>query len=88
MLRDDEQRKNDFECPLLSRSKILRVVPSTGIMRSISLVHECGTSCGLLEMRTNRTVERQGVTLNSKLLSHDWKNTTYCFNVYCVSNTV
>ena len=61
-----EQHKNDFECPLLSRSKILQVVPSTGIMRSISLVRECGTSCGLREMRTNRTVEIQGYYVELK----------------------
>ena len=58
-----EQHKNDFEYPNLSRSK---VVPSTGIMRSISLVRECGTSCGLREMRTNRIVERQGYYVELK----------------------
>ena len=41
MLRDDEQRKNDFECQGVRSLSC----PSTGIIRSISLVHECGTSC-------------------------------------------
>ena len=35
--------KNALECPLLSQTKILQIVPSTGIMRSISLVQKCGT---------------------------------------------
>lgn len=57
-------QKNDFQCPLLRRLRFeLSLRP--GIMWSISMVHECGTSCGHREMTT---MERKSVALESSKL--------------------
>eukprot|EP00731_Ephydatia_muelleri_P012741 Em0007g51a len=38
---------NDFDCPLYSLTSILRSIPSAAIIRPVSVVHQCTSTCSL-----------------------------------------
>ena len=79
---------NELDCPLLEESHRCEVVPSISILDSVSLIHECGDSC---EMQKNMAacMERENVTVcNRKTIKHDQKNKFYCFNIYCMHNSL
>ncbi|KAL5496712.1 hypothetical protein EMCRGX_G013056 [Ephydatia muelleri] len=81
-------RLNQFDCPLFTLTNILRVLPSVNISCSISVVHQCSTTCVLKEKAVETTLERHKVTQNTLFLSHDWSNNLYCYNVFCMSNNM
>ena len=79
---------NEFNCPLLELSHRCDVIESSCILDTVSIIHECGPSCRV-QSPARMCVEREKVTVTTvKRVDHDNKNTFYCFNVYCVHNTV
>ena len=38
---------NELDCPLIEESHRYEVIPSVSVLHSISILHECGTSCTL-----------------------------------------
>ena len=81
---DGQAIKNSYDCPLLELSRTIFCTPSSNVRRAVSLVHECSDSCAFLETTAVDNVEREEVSIQSKLLfKHDWQNYLYCYNVYC-----
>ena len=44
---DGQPLVNSFDCPLYYLSRKLFTVDSSAIVRAVSMVHECGSSCKL-----------------------------------------
>ena len=73
---------NEYDCPLLELSK--RILCHS-IQSPVSVVHECSTSCVVQEGSSAESMEREKVIVSEGLvLSHDWTNRIYCYNVFCV----
>ena len=79
---------NQFDCPLLTLTKVIRVLSPAAIVRAISVVHQCTSTCVVDSMHIAARMERQRVSENTLRLKHDWSNTVYCYNVYCIANNV
>lgn len=75
---------NEYDCPLLELTRTIFSTPGRNILRAVSVVHECGASCRFDETQTIESVERQEITRTKLTFEHDWSNTLYSFNVYCV----
>ena len=70
------QLYNEFECPLLSLTNFFHCVSSNSISQSVSVTHQCTSSC--------TQIERQTVTAQKFTFVHDFCNNLYSFNVYCM----
>ena len=77
---------NDFDCPLLSLTKTLYFATPKSLVCSVSVVHECSSSCVFRRQRSSATtVEREKVLNESSLVyEHDWSNEIVCLNMYCM----
>ena len=76
---------NEMDCPLLEESFRFMILPSHHILGSISVVHQCDTSC-TVHNTTQSSIEREDVTLPVQHINHDFKNNTmYCVNVFCIN---
>ena len=79
---------NELDCPLLELSHRCEVITSTSILGCVSVLHECGSSCKI-KTTARACIEREFVTVKSrKILEHDKRNNFYCFNIYCMHNTI
>ena len=56
------QSGNGFDCPVLKMSHIIFSIPSLHIMKSVSVLHECGPTCKFVQKTTNRTVKRAAIS--------------------------
>ena len=74
--------RNELDCPLVERDNHIISLPPQSILRSVSIVHECLSTCVFREMEKIQTVERECVKL---IFEHDWSNPHYCWNKYCIS---
>ena len=54
-----EPQLNAFLCPLFIITNVLRFVVSTEVSHSVSLVHQCGPSCGFTHQTIITTIERE-----------------------------
>ena len=75
---------NEYDCPLMTRTSIVRFIPSVQVVRSVSVVHQCDRGCKTADTSTTTTVERQQVSVRKTIFQHDWNNDLYCLNVYCM----
>lgn len=75
---------NEYDCPILSLSNLFCCVPSTSINHSVSVVHECSSSCVFRRISTTTTVEREKVQACKLCFVHDFSNSMYALNVYCM----
>ena len=76
---------NEMECPLLEESHRFSVIPSVDVLGTISLIHECDSSC----MTTKSSVlkiERETVITKNNYFKHNYAKRFYSFNVYCIQN--
>ena len=81
------QVSNEFDCPLLSLTDVFRCVPSKCICHSVSVLHECSSSCCIKTTNRSTVIERELVQMSQLVFEHDFKTSTiYCFNVYCMNN--
>ena len=69
---------NEYGCPLLS---LFQFVPSDCISHSVSVVHECSSTCVFRRINTTTIVERKHV---KSCFVHDLSNNLYALNVYCM----
>ena len=74
---------NEYNCPLLDLSRTIFTTPGRNIQHTVSIVHECGTSCCFKQTNTVQNIERQEITRTNLTFDHDWSNTLYSYNVYC-----
>ena len=75
---------NEFDCPLLTITTLFRSVPSNCISHSVSIMHECSSSCTFEHADTTTVVECEHVTSRKLVFVHDFSNNLYAFNVYCM----
>lgn len=78
---------NEFECPLLILSSTIISVPVDDICSPASIVHECAPSCKIVDEKTlKKTVERENIQqlCDNCSFVHDYSNSLYCFNVFCM----
>ena len=81
---DGDQRHNKYDCPLLELTRTVFTVRSESVRRSVNMVHQCAQSCTFQESPSAETCERETIWCNRLSFVHDLRNTTYCFNVYCI----
>jgi len=84
VLCGDQQLTNEKECPLLFRVKVLAVIPASAICTAVSIVHECDQSCSFQQRQKSWTMEREHITRSGLLHVHDYSNTLFCLNIYCM----
>ena len=75
---------NHIDCPLIEQTERYELLPSTNIHGPISIVHACGNSCVISNNEVN--IEREAVVVTSFKTKHDFKNTLYVINIYCMNN--
>ena len=76
---------NEMECPYLLAMHRFEVVPSDNILGSISILHECSSSCKMFPTRT-AVIERETVTVSAaEHLEHDTTNDMYFINTYSIN---
>ena len=75
---------NDFDCPLLMLTKDIEYVDPTSLVRSISIVHQCSSSCVFKETVSRMLVEREAIESHRIIFEHDWSNDMFCLNNYCM----
>ena len=75
---------NEYDCPLYTLTDTFRCVSSDSICRTVSVLHECTSSCLFKTLDTETQVERETVTSNTLVFEHDYSNTIYSKNVYCM----
>lgn len=76
---------NEYDCPVLSLTDLIYCIPSQCIKHSISVVHECTTTCTYVTNCISNVIEHETVQTASLIFKHDWKNKLYCHNIYCMS---
>ena len=76
---------NEMDCPLVENTHRFEVVSSVCIIRSISILHACGSSCTFVHNQKT-TIEREEVTVkNFRTIKHDQNNNMYFINIYCMA---
>ncbi|KAL5479312.1 hypothetical protein EMCRGX_G022818 [Ephydatia muelleri] len=53
---------NEWGCPLLTLTKVIRCTASTLVSCAVSVVHQCDSQCVLAEQETTSRTERELVT--------------------------
>ena len=73
---------NDYDCPLLSLTSLF---PSTSILQSVSIMHECTSSCQAKSVNSTSQVERQCISSQKLTFVCDFShNSIYSLNIYCM----
>ena len=75
---------NEYDCPLYTVTDTFRCVSSDSICQTVSVLHDCTSSCLCKTLDTETQVERETVTSNTLVFEHDYSNTIYSKNVYCM----
>ena len=75
---------NEYDCPLLTLTNLFRCISSTAISHSVSVVHECSTTCTFSHTQTTTIMERTYVPSQKLKFVHDMSNSMYALNVYCM----
>ena len=78
---------NEYDCPLLSLICLFRCVLPHSIIQSVSIVHECTPTCMVKHVTTTSQVERLSVRSQKRMFVHDFGNTLYSFNIYCMHSS-
>lgn len=76
---------NEFNCPLLTATTIIMRIASLAVISSISVAHECSTSCTFQQVHNVFPVERENVDIEGLQYVHDWNNNLFCLNVHCMN---
>ena len=78
---------NEYDCPLLSLICLFRCVLPHSIIQSVCIVHECTPTCMVKHVTTTSQVERLSVRSQKRMFVHDFGNTLYSFNIYCMHSS-
>ena len=73
---------NEYNCPLLILSHVIFITKSSEIVKSVSVVHECGDTCKFVNKETPRNVEREDISLSRLEYEHDF--CTNFLNIFCI----
>ena len=78
------QLSNYYDCPLLSLSCLFQCVFSTSIMQSVSIMHECTTTCVVKQVNRAVQVERHSILSRMNVYVHGVCHNLYSLNIYCM----
>ena len=85
LLQELTLKMNELDCPLIEESHRYAVIPSVSVLHSISILHECGTSC-TLQTSLKTCMEREDIAITSRyMIKHDKNYKFYCINSYCMN---
>ena len=82
---ENEAICDEFQCPLLDLTKCIRISPVSDVLRPVSIVHSCTTSCKFKDTGGSRTIEREEIDTQDIIFEHDWKNYMYVLNIQNVN---
>ena len=69
-----------FSSPLLSLTTVMRSVPSTALVKKVSVVHNCTNSCQFNMGEQQILEERELCSREGYIYQHDLSNKTYILN--------
>ena len=75
---------NEWSCPLLTLTNVIRCIASTLVSCAVSVVHQCDSQCVLAEQETTSRIERELVTQKKTVFVHYTDNNMYCCNIFCI----
>ena len=75
---------NEYDCPLYSLTDLFHCVQSLCINHTVSVVHECSSSCMFKSLPVGTQVKRQTVMSHKLTFDHDFCNNIYSRNLYCM----
>ena len=81
---DGRSITNEFGCSLLEPREGIQSFPPHYIVRPVSIIHECSATCEFKKTEVLQTVEREEVQVEQLTYEHDWSNSHYCLNIYCI----
>ena len=76
---------NEFNGPLLSATSIIMRVSSQAVISSISVAHECCSTCTFQQEHNRFLIEREQVDIAGLQYIHDFSNNLFCLNVYSMN---
>ena len=79
----DESITNSWDCPLLTSTTTLQVLPTSFITCSASIIHECGQSCNFTTTIQTVSREREHLDMSQLTYVHDYSITTFCMCTQC-----
>ena len=79
---------NDFEYPLFLLTDHVFDVATSDVVSSVSMVHCCSASCGIIEDEVPCTLEREVVQSNEPVFRHDFIKNFYGLNIYSLSHYI
>lgn len=74
----------ELDCPLLTLTDLIYLIPSAFIINAVSFIHECDNLCTFHASSVSKTVEHEQVT-QELAYKHNYSNRLYCHNVYCMN---
>ena len=77
---------NEFDCPLLTLIPQFKCISSDCIIQSISVIHQCSSSCKFTLTNILTIVERHQVDQDMLCYVHDYDANIYALNVYCMQS--
>lgn len=78
---------NELDCPSLMLTHTVFTAKSSCILKSVSVIHECGTTCKFTSAQFPRVIEREQLHLSARLeFIHDCRNYAYYLNVFCMNS--
>lgn len=82
---DDNCINNEFDCPLYYLTTTVMCMSPGQIKRSVSVLHQCDTTCHYIDKSLTRTIECEEIPDTSKklLYVHNYLNNIYFLNVFC-----
>ena len=80
------QSWNAFDCSVLKLSHVVFSIPSSHIMKSVSVLHECDPTCKFVQKTINRTVERENLDIYCTKMEyeHHFSNYNYYIDIYSI----
>ena len=77
---------NEYDCPLLSLNCFFRCVFAHCVLQSVSIVHECTSTCMVKNVTSSCIIECLSVSSQKQLFVHNYNNTNniYALNIYCM----
>ncbi len=76
---------NELDCPLLTMTDNIFILESFAIGNAVSIIHECSNSCKFVSKQCPRNIEREQCLTSQIEFQHDYSNSMYFLNEYCVN---
>ena len=82
---------DEYDLPIAILTNELVSVQPLEVMKPVSIVHLCSSSCKLVSRSATRLIERENVELSNApdyqlVFEHDISNQLYVVNNYCIGN--